>query len=58
MPPKYNVLLNGLNIKENFTWDKIFSFLRVKKTELLDIGILKEITVYYASKNGDWFFWG
>lgn len=51
MPSKYNALLNILNTKKNLTWDKIFSFLQVKETKLLNIGILTKKTAYYASRD-------
>lgn len=52
MLPEYDALLDVLNTKEDLTWDKTLSFLRVKETELLNMGILKEETAHYASRSG------
>lgn len=51
MLPKYNILFDILNIKENLIWEEIVSFLCIKETELLDIDILKEKMVYYTNKS-------
>lgn len=58
MSLKYDALFDVLNIKEDLTWNETLSFLRVKETELLDMGILKEEMAHYTSRSGYRSFWG
>lgn len=55
MLSKYNILLNILNTKKDLIYNKTLLCLRAKKTELLDINILKKETAYYTDKDDGFF---
>ena len=52
MPSTYEGIIDNLNMRDTLTLDSTVRALRTKETELTDLGVIKEESVYFATQGG------